>query len=158
MSKITSQMILIAAATAIHARDSRVSVACASYGPLVTDAMGRMHSPADGFEWIDGQKYAAGEFLSDDCGAASTSTAKYLANINGSSAIINSMSEIGIVASSGREFDGLCYVYITGPRYIINALPVQDREIVRADSGLRTGKTWRKGRVEYGYHTEEIEE
>jgi len=158
MSKITSQMITAAVKGAISAREERISVACASSGPLMPDAMGRFHAPSDGFEWIDGQRYAAGEFLSDDCGSASTSTAKYLANIGGSSSIIRSMLGVGLAASVGREFDGLCYVYVVGPTYIINALPVQDREIVRADSGKRVGKTWRKGRVEYGYHTEEIEE
>lgn len=57
---------------------------------------------------------------------------------------------------AAAAFDGLCYVYVRDAVHIVRALPVQDREVVRADSGLRTGKTWRKGRVKFGYHTAEI--
>lgn len=157
MSQRLSISDVVSAASAAIAERARVlSDHVAIHGEPTRGASGRLHAPHDGYEWHDGQRYAAGEFLPDDGGTASIIETRYLCASDAAAALIVALDAIGVSASAGSEFDGLRYVYIRSYAHIVRHLPKQDREVVRADAGLRTGKTWRDGRVRYGYHTAEI--
>lgn len=108
----------------------------------------RYHAPCNHYTF-DGVDYAAGEFLHDPFDRkGSVKSEKRFGPVKKSDAIefADMINEHNGQCSFGKEFDGQCYVYVSGYSSLLNRLekiiPASGKVLVEANTGFETGKTW----------------